>query len=115
MGESKSIIEKMLPAKDLTFQEILNNLLEGDKNLDLKTEIFKPKHLAGLNTIRIALKDAECTISSGIIRIFTEQYLRYMVSNKRKSRTEIIKAISRNLEQVDISSGGKNVMTANLK
>ena len=79
---------------DLTFEKILNALLDGDKNLDLKTHINKPKQLASLKIIRDVLKGAKCPTSSELIDAFTEKYLRYMVSFRRMSRTETIKAIS---------------------
>ena len=79
---------------DLTFEKILNALLDGSKNLDLKTHINKPKQLASLKIIRDVLKLAKCPMSSELIDAFTEKYLRYMVSFRRMSRTETIKAIS---------------------
>jgi hypothetical protein len=79
---------------DLTFEKILNALLDGDKNLDLKTHINKPKQLAGLRIIENVLKEAKCSMSSALVDVFTQKYLRYMVSFRRMSRTETIKAIS---------------------
>ena len=79
---------------DLTFEKILNALLDGDKNLDLKTHINKPKQLAGLKIISNVLKEAKCKASFKLIDAFTLKYLRYMVSFKRLSRFETIKAIS---------------------
>lgn len=79
---------------DLTFEKILNALLDGDENLDLKTHINKPKQLAGLETISDVLKDAKCKESQKHIDRWTLKYLRYMVSFKRLSRTETIRAIS---------------------
>ncbi len=79
---------------DLTFEKILNALLDGDKNLDLKTHVNKPKQLASLRIIENILKDAKCPIASGLVDVFTQKYLRYMVSFRRMSRTETIKAIS---------------------
>lgn len=91
-----SVLDDLKPTEDddLTYEKILNALLDGDKNLDLKTHINKPKQLAGLNTIENVLNKAGCKISGGVIDAFTQKYLRYMVSFKRMSRTETIKAIS---------------------
>lgn len=85
---------------DLTFEKILNALLDGDKNLDLKTHINKPKQLAGLKVIENVLKDAKCKDSYKLIEAFTKKYLRYMVSFKRMSRMETIKAISEPSEAI---------------
>jgi len=85
---------------DLTFEKILNALLSGDDNLDLKTHINKPKQLAGLKIIENVLTNAGCKKSSKIIDAFTLKYLRYMVSFKRLSRTETIRAISEPSETI---------------
>ena len=61
---------------DLTFEKILNALLDGDKNLDLKTHINKPKQLAGLKIISDVLKDAECEHSHELLEAFILKYLR---------------------------------------
>jgi len=78
----------------ITLQQILNNLLDAKENLELKTHIFKPKALAGLKTIAIYLENIGLKHSSKCINNYIETYLKYMVSYKRKSRTEIIKAFT---------------------
>ncbi len=85
---------------DLTFEKILNALLDGDKNLDLKTHINKPKQLASLKIIEDVLKDAKCGKAGELVNAFTKKYLRYMVSFKRMSREETIKAISEPREEM---------------
>jgi hypothetical protein len=92
---SESAMGDLTPSDDdLTFEKILNALLDGDKNLDLKTHINKPKQLASLKIIEDVLKDAKCFKASALVDAFTKKYLRYMVSFKRMSRTETIRAIS---------------------
>ncbi|QYW08123.1 hypothetical protein 15570_00026 [Lokiarchaeota virus WyrdV1] len=86
---------------DLTFEKILNALLDGKKNLDLKTHINKPKQLAGLKIVENVLKDSNCRKSSGIINAFTQKYLRYMVSYDRLSRKETIRAISEPRKEIE--------------
>jgi hypothetical protein len=85
---------------DLTFEKILNALLSGDADLDLKTHVNKPKQLASLLIIENVLKNAKCPIASELINSFTDKYLRYMVSFKRMSRTETIRAISEPREEM---------------
>lgn len=94
-------MEKLTPEEDdLTFEKILNALLDGDKNLDLKTHINKPKQLAGLKIIENVLKSVKCPKSSELVDAFTKKYLRYMVSFKRLSRTETIQAIAEPREAI---------------
>jgi len=78
----------------LTFQQILSNLLDGSENLELKSHIFKPKALAGLKSLSEYLHKLGYIKSSLIIKRFVRTYLEYMVSYKRLSRTEIIKAFA---------------------
>ena len=84
---------------DVSIQEILINMLDGTKNLDLKTHIHKPKQLTGLVVLSSYLKSNQCKVSSNILDAFILKYLRYMVSFDRLSRIEIIKAISSALER----------------
>ncbi len=107
-------MDDLLPAKDLTFQEILQTMLDGEENLDLKTHIFRPKQLAGLNIIGDLLHGMKFERSSRIIGVFIEIYLRYMVSFNRMSRGEVIKALSSMMEaEVEVAKG--NPLTKNLK
>ena len=78
----------------ITLQQILNNLLDGKENLELKSHIFKPKALAGLKSLSEYLHELGYVKSSEIIKKFVRTYLEYMVSYKRLSRTEIIKAFT---------------------
>lgn len=80
--------------KKITLQQILNNLLDGKENLELKSHIFKPKALAGLKGLANYLEILGYPKSSGIIKSFIRSYLEYMVSYKRLSRIEIIKAFT---------------------
>ena len=88
------------PLKDLakdnkiTLQQILNNLLDASENLELKSHIFKPKQLAGLKTLAMYFEQCECNDERDIILGFIVDYLKYMVSYKRLSRSEIIKAFT---------------------
>lgn len=88
------ILKDFIENNEITIQKILNNLLNGDKNLDLKTHIYKPKQLASLFTLAKHLKNQKYNGASKLIMDFIETYLRYMVSFKRESRKEIIKALS---------------------
>ena len=97
------VLDELKQVKDITSQEILNALLDGTENLDLKTHIYKPKQLASLNLVGILLKDLKYARSSTMIERFIEIYLRYMVSFRRESRKEIIKALSHMIEMEEKS------------
>ena len=94
MNETRSDVDDFIESDDITIQQILNNLLDGKKNLDLKSHIFKPKQLASLYSFAENLKTNKLPKSSKVIINFIKRYLRYMVSYKRYSRNEIIKAVS---------------------
>lgn len=83
----------MVPTQDLTFQEILNNMIDGTNDIDLKTEIIKPKELTTLKMISEYLKQIGYPISGQLLEDYIEFFLRYMFSHKRKSRNEVIKAL----------------------
>lgn len=95
---------------DMGVQEILNVLLEGDVNLDLKTHIIRPKQLAALYTLAEVLGTCNYTKSSELLHSFIEQYLRYMISYKRLSRGEIIKALTTVIQE-DSTEGFKKLIT----
>lgn len=88
------ILKNFQPTNEITIQQILNNLLNSDKNLSLKTEIYNPKKLAVLMTLANYLKIQGYIKSFTLIKGFIETYLKYMISNKRKSRIEVIKALT---------------------
>ena len=99
MSELREFMNEIIPTKDISLQKILNNLIDGEKNLDLKTHILKPKQLSGLVVLQSYLKSIDLPNSSKLIKNFMTTFKRLMVSYKRLSRTEIIKAISSILEK----------------
>lgn len=109
--EIENVLKELSEVKDLSIHEILNNLLDGEQNLDLKTHIFKPKQLSALFVLGSYLDQNGIERSAGVISEFIQIYLRYMVSFKRMSRTEIIKAISA-LKEVE---NKESSITKNLK
>lgn len=96
---SDDIFNELIESTDISLQQILNNLLDGSQNLDLKTQIVKPKQLASLNVLSDLLKEMKFKDSSKMLKDFIEIYLRYMVSYERQSRKEIIRAVSSLLER----------------
>lgn len=109
-----SVLDELDEVDDISLNQILNNLLSADKNLELKTHIFKPKELASLSVLAKYLRDKEFPISAKVLDNFIEMYLKYMVSFKRLSRKEVIKALSSMIPEEEELSNRKK-LTSNLK
>ena len=108
MAELRELMNKeMIPTKDISLQKILNNLLDGSKDLDLKTHIHKPKKLSALITFANYLKSLGLSEVSVLIIDFVKDFLRKMVSYNRLSRMEIVKAISSFYERESLSNSQK--------
>ena len=112
MSELENELREIIPTSDISIQKILNNLLDAEKNLELKTHIYKPKQLSSLVVLSEYLKNIGLINSAKIIKSFIKTYLEYMISYKRLSRIEIIKAISSIREQEPLSTTDK--LTTNL-
>jgi len=67
--------------------------MDGEKDVDLKTEIRKPRALAVLNVMKDFCENKKLSRSAKLLQKFTEYYLRYMISFNRQSRGEIVEAI----------------------
>ena len=108
MAELREIMDKeMIQTKDISLQKILNNLLDGSKDLDLKTHIFKPKKLSSLISFANYLNSLGLDEVSVLIIDFVKDFLRKMVSYDRLSRKEIVKAISSFYERESLSNSQK--------
>lgn len=86
---SDSMIKGMKPEADLSFEKILNNMLDGGQNLALKTEIHNPKDLSSLQIQGEFLTQVNMRKSGKNIQKWIDIYLAFMVSFKRKSREEV--------------------------
>ena len=98
------VIKEFLSTNEISIQQILNNLLNSDKNLSLKTEIYNPKKLAILYTLGIYLKNKKYPKTAKLINDFINTYLKYMVSNKRKSRNEVIRALAPLIQRTELEN-----------
>ena len=110
---SNSVFDDLIESHDVSLQQILNNLLDGTKDLDLKTQIFKPKQLASLKILTELLGKLKYKESNKMLESFIKTFLRYMVSYQRQSRKEIIKALSSLIETENKELGKR--LTTNLK
>lgn len=86
-------------SSEISTNQILNNLINSDKNLVLKTEIHKPKKLALLLSLAKYLEKQGYPKASNLLKDFITDYLTYMISNERKSRIEVIKALTTKFEK----------------
>lgn len=107
---TESLIKGMKPEADLSFEKILNNLLDGGQNLALKTEITNPKDLSALKLHSDYLTQLNMRKSGKNIKNFIETYLSYMVSYKRKSREEVSHVLASLREE----NAGKSEFTKNI-
>jgi hypothetical protein len=94
-----SLLDDFEKVSDITAEEILTRLMKAD-DIELKTEIKKPLHLAKLYVLKELMQDAGFNTAGEIIDRFIQKYLVYMVSDKRKGRREIIEAVSGIREQI---------------
>ena len=108
MGES--LIKGMKPEADLSFEKILNNLLDGGQNLALKTEIHNPKDLTSLQMQGEFLTQVNMRKSGKNIKKWIDIYLANMVSYKRQSREEVSHVLASLREE----NAGKGEFTKNI-
>ncbi len=88
------VLNELKDSTELSLQQILVSLISDKKNLTLKTEINNPRALACLHVFMKYFKQIGYVHTSKMIESFIDIYLEYMVSNDRKSRKEVIKALT---------------------
>jgi len=98
------ILKDFTAISNINIEQILNNLINSDKNIALKSEIYNPKKLAILLTYANHLKSYKYMKSYKLIIGFIDAYLKYMVSNKRKSRIEVIKALTNLVQKKEVDN-----------
>ena len=94
MEEPEPVFPDMEDSEELNDLQVLNTLLDGSKNLDLKTDIVNPKQLAVLKMISNVMNSWELTIGGGAISDYILIFLRYNVSKDRLSRKEVVEVLS---------------------
>jgi hypothetical protein len=87
------LLEELMPIEEESVEKILVRMLDG-QDVELKTEYHDPLRVSLLETLADWL-EAEGLISSAqLVRDFLSHYSIAMVSNDRKSREEIVRAVS---------------------
>lgn len=75
------------------FTEVINSLSDTSKDLESKTDLKNPLHIAFLSAIADNFKEAELTKTSEFLHNFIEHYQSDMISHDRQGRKEIIEAL----------------------
>lgn len=87
-----------------SLQQVLISLISDKDNIELKTEIHNPFALTLINMFGKLFKDKGYEGTSQFIDTLISIYLAYMVSNKRKSRSEIERILSSWIEKVNLDN-----------
>ena len=89
----KSLMDIFKPFRSMSPPDILVSLIDGTKDIDLKTEISDPMGLTVLTLSKDYLKSLGLPLSSKLVELFIDIFLRYQISKDRKSREEVIRAL----------------------
>lgn len=87
-------LPELKPIKPLTTLSVLNNMINGDDNVDLKTDISNPKALALLKIIGNLYSERGFDTPALYIKNFIDIFLRYNISRNRLSRKELTEVLS---------------------
>lgn len=87
-------LPELKPVKAITTLTVLNNMINGDENVDLKSDISNPKALALLNIIGKLYAERGFDTPALYIEKFIEIFLRYNISRNRLSRKELTEVLS---------------------
>lgn len=101
------------PTTDVpSIQQILLALISDKDNIELKTEIHNPFALTLINMFGKMFKRKDYGGTDKFIAQLIQIYLEYMVSNKRKSRTEIEHILSSWMDKLNTDSDNRLVVKA---
>lgn len=90
----KEVFDEFTKSSDLSLHDILVSLISDKTNISLKTEIHNPKALTFLFMFKEYVKTKGYEKFSDFLNSSINIYMEYMVSHNRKSRKEVIKALS---------------------
>jgi hypothetical protein len=86
-------IDELVPVEEESVERILAKLMEPG-GIALKTDYPKPVVVVKLSIFGDWLKQEGMDDSAALVHNFVKYYSEDMVSNKRKGRAEIVKALS---------------------
>lgn len=81
--------------KGVSYQQILNNLLDSSHNLPMKSRIPKPLNLAILTMVGEYYGKRNLPKSKLLVESFVSILLEYFVSEKGEGRKEVVRALTR--------------------
>lgn len=87
------LLEELMPIEEESVEKILVRMLDG-QDVELKTEYHDPLRVSLLETLADWLEAEGLTSSAQLLKDFLKHYSIAMVSNDRKSREEIVRAVS---------------------
>lgn len=88
-------------------EKIMDKFIVADKNLILKTDIENSVAFTKLMVIKADLQSKGLKKSAKTLEVFIDSYIKVRVSHKRKSRHEILDAISAIKRETGNSAIGK--------
>lgn len=94
MAEILDRLGLMKGQKGVSYQQILNNLMDGSHNLSMKSRIPKPLNLAVVSMVGSYYGARNMPDSEVFVEAFVNIILQYFVSEKGKGREGIIKALA---------------------
>lgn len=97
-NDSSSAFKGLFEVDDESFEKILITMLD-EENVSMKTEIQRPLRMTQFEILSDLLKSEGLIESANLIDNFAHKYRINMVSNKRKSRQEIIQALTEGLKE----------------
>lgn len=73
--------------------QAVRELFDGDKDLTLKTEV-PPQMIIPLLRLKIVMAASDPTRTKPLVQVFIDEYMKLMVSLKRRGRLELLGALS---------------------
>jgi len=95
-------LDELVPVEEESVERILAKLMEP-QGIALKTDLPRPMPCVKLQVFAQWLKQEGMEDSSALVENFVKFYMEDMVSNKRKGRAEIVKALSDQMRAEDRS------------
>ncbi len=99
--DSKTLNNIIKPSVEVpSIQQIVLALISDKENIELKTEIFNPLAMTLIQMFGKVFKQKKYLKTSKFIKLLVFIYELNMVSNKRKSRTEVEHILSSWMEKI---------------
>lgn len=109
--DSQMLNQIIKPTSDVpSIQQILLALISDKDNIELKTEIHNPFALTLIKMFGKLFQKKEYTGTATFISDLIQIFLEYMVSNKRKSRTEIEHILSSWFEKLNTDTENRLII-----